>query len=404
VRNLTSPVRSIIGPWIHKYPHFAAPEPRIGFLQEALRWWDRWLKDIPTGVEDDPAQRLYVMHSVPPARWVDTRPGYWIGVDDPAIPLDLPLGDGQLGRAQAFSTDVQSPQTCGDGGGEYFPFAFGPELPGDQTADDAHSACFDGQPLRDPLTIVGMPRLRLTLTPRALTGQIAVRLCDLRPDGTSALISHGFLNLRHHGGHENPQDLTPGKPIDVGLTLDNCAYEVPAGHRLRLAVSTAYWPFIWPAPDAGGVTLTAGGLALPLAPIRTTSVEFPPPEAAPPWDATQLRAPSMTRDVSLKQDGTQITCIRTDNGEMRDDLHGLATGSACVEEWSIHPDDPLSACANITWRDTMQRADWSVRTKTTASLTASRDTWHMRASLKAYVGDTLVFSRDYDRQIARDGI
>ena len=30
----------IVGPWVHKYPHFAVPEPRIGFLQEAQRWWD----------------------------------------------------------------------------------------------------------------------------------------------------------------------------------------------------------------------------------------------------------------------------------------------------------------------------------------------------------------------------
>ncbi len=37
--------KGIVGPWVHKYPHFAVPEPRIGFLQEALRWWDRWLKD-----------------------------------------------------------------------------------------------------------------------------------------------------------------------------------------------------------------------------------------------------------------------------------------------------------------------------------------------------------------------
>ncbi|MGI9391428.1 MAG: CocE/NonD family hydrolase, partial [Boseongicola sp.] len=43
-RNLNCPIKTMIGPWIHKYPHYAAPEPRIGFLQEALRWWDHWLK------------------------------------------------------------------------------------------------------------------------------------------------------------------------------------------------------------------------------------------------------------------------------------------------------------------------------------------------------------------------
>ncbi|HWA45189.1 MAG TPA: CocE/NonD family hydrolase, partial [Hypericibacter adhaerens] len=78
VANVKAPVKGIVGPWIHKYPHFAAPQPAIGFLQEALRWWDRWLKDIDTGVEADPAYRAYVMDSVRPARWHDERPGRWI--------------------------------------------------------------------------------------------------------------------------------------------------------------------------------------------------------------------------------------------------------------------------------------------------------------------------------------
>src|SRR5690606_24185989 len=76
IRN--APAKGIVGPWIHKYPHFAVPAPAIGFLQEALRWWDRWLKDIDTGVENDPAMRLYVLDSVPPRDWYEERPGRWI--------------------------------------------------------------------------------------------------------------------------------------------------------------------------------------------------------------------------------------------------------------------------------------------------------------------------------------
>jgi predicted acyl esterase len=78
VENVPAPVKGIVGPWIHKYPHFAAPEPRIGFLQEALRWWDRWLKGVDTGVEHDPAYRAWLMDSVRPARWHAERPGRWI--------------------------------------------------------------------------------------------------------------------------------------------------------------------------------------------------------------------------------------------------------------------------------------------------------------------------------------
>jgi predicted acyl esterase len=78
LNGLTAPVKAIIGPWTHKYPHFAVPEPRIGFLQEALRWWDFWLKGEPTGVLRDPAVRAYIMDSYSPQGLPDRLPGRWI--------------------------------------------------------------------------------------------------------------------------------------------------------------------------------------------------------------------------------------------------------------------------------------------------------------------------------------
>src|SRR5690242_1131192 len=61
---LRSSCKAIIGPWIHKYPHFSMVGPRIGFLQESLRWWDFWLKGEPTGVmrEDRKSTRLNSSH------------------------------------------------------------------------------------------------------------------------------------------------------------------------------------------------------------------------------------------------------------------------------------------------------------------------------------------------------
>ena len=68
--------KGIIGPWVHTYPHFAVPGPRIGFLQEALRWWDSWLKGVKTRVEDDPELRLYQMDSTRPKSCYLHREGY----------------------------------------------------------------------------------------------------------------------------------------------------------------------------------------------------------------------------------------------------------------------------------------------------------------------------------------
>jgi len=181
VENLHAPVKGIVGPWVHKYPHFAVPGPRIGFLQEALRWWDRWLKGVETGVEDDPALRLYLMDGVRPATWYDHRPGRWIA--ETACPMPgvdtrhMALGPGRRlgGPDGPFAEPVASPQTCGLAGGEYCAIWLGPEMPGDQRPDDALSACFDSDTLPET-DIVGAPVLRLRLTADAPCAQIAVRL------------------------------------------------------------------------------------------------------------------------------------------------------------------------------------------------------------------------------------
>src|SRR5690606_27973750 len=137
-----------------KYPHYAAPEPRIGFLQEALRWWDRWLKGSETGVEQDPAYRAWLMDSVRPARWHDARPGRWVAEAEWPSPRIAKRTIELLSSGAAPAT-VATPQNCGLAGGEYFPFTFGPELPGDQRPDDALSVCFDQPPLAEAVDIVG---------------------------------------------------------------------------------------------------------------------------------------------------------------------------------------------------------------------------------------------------------
>ena len=77
--NLKGPRKGLIGPWGHKYPHLGVPGPAIGFLQESLRWWDRWLKGIQTGIMEEPMLRVWMQESVPPTTYYHERPGYWIG-------------------------------------------------------------------------------------------------------------------------------------------------------------------------------------------------------------------------------------------------------------------------------------------------------------------------------------
>lgn len=392
--------KALVGPWNHKYPHFAGPEPRIGFLQEALRWWDRWLKGRETGVQDEPRQRVYLMDSVAPERWVDARPGRWIGLDEMAPMQTFYLGPEGLTETQEDCGLDWEFRLCGGGTGTYFPYAFGPELPGDQQEDDGISLCFDRR-LDAPLEIVGAPSVQLDLVAGADVQQVAVRLCDVHPDGRSTLVSHGFLNLTHHKSHETPQRLGLHTVTSVSVTLDQCAYVLPAGHNLRVAVSGSYWPFLWPSPNDAGWTLQAGRIEIPVLDGATArSVGFPQPEAAPAWAATTVRPTSMTRDI-VNEGGKSWLVIETDHGSTMDMAHGLVTGTTCREEW-ICATRAVEAEARIKWETETRRNDWSVRTVCTAEMTCDESTWYPRARIEAYEGDELVLVREYSLDIPRN--
>src|SRR5690606_30119980 len=75
---LTCPRKGLVGPWAHDYGHTGRPGPQIGFLQEALRWWDQWLKGRDTGIMDEPMYRVWMQESVPPRPYYAERPGRWV--------------------------------------------------------------------------------------------------------------------------------------------------------------------------------------------------------------------------------------------------------------------------------------------------------------------------------------
>lgn len=398
--------KGIVGPWNHKYPHFAVPEPRIGFLQEALRWWDRWLKDAPNGAEDDPAYRHYLMDGAPPQRSYVERPGRWLADEAAEWPVQrLDLAPGRLGQGgERLDIDVCSPQHCGMEGGEYYVGSPGPEMPGDQRVDDAFSACFDSEPMAQDTDITGAPVLSLRLASDRPWAQVAVRLSHVLPDGAATRISYGVLNLTHHRSHADPEPLTPGEEIDVTVTLDHCAYRVPEGHRLRIAISSTYWPLLWPMPQVTTLSLRSGHLDLP---VRETAKGaewvFPDPVSDAPWDIEVLREESQNHYVEIDMASGVVTLrVVRDNGKRRDREHGLISGSQWREWHSIHPDDPLSAHVRTHWTEETERGDIRLRTETHAEMHSDAETFYYEGRLEAYANDELVYARDVKDAVARD--
>ncbi len=400
--------KGIVGPWVHKYPHFAIPEPRIGFLQEALRWWDRWLKNIDTGVEDDPDYRAYLMDGMRPAAWVLERPGRWITEAEGAtshLPVEtLHLSGDGLGPVPGpLNALVASPAHCGADAGEYCAIWLGPEMPGDQRHDDALSVTFDTGPLAQDMSIVGAPRLTLRLSCDTPQGQIAVRLNHVHPDGASTRITYGVLNLCHRDSAEDPKSMTPDTPEKITFDLDHIAYRVPKGHKLRVAISTAYWPLIWPSPAPASLTLEAGQITLPQRPTTGgDEYKFQPPTAAAPWKTETLRAENHIRRQETDMTTGNVTLVIEDDfGMVRDSDHGLISGGIARERWTINPDDPLSATGICHWTEELERDGTKLRTETHSKMWSDATNFHLTARLEAYQDGALIYARDLEDSIKR---
>ncbi len=409
---LAAPARGLIGPWIHKYPHFAVPEPAIGFLQEALRWWDHWLKDRQTGIMEEPLYRAYLMDSAPPRTSYRERAGRWVSEPSwpsPAIGARVYcLNPGRLAERPAGTQPliVASPQDCGLAGGEYCAMWAGPEWPGDQRSDDAASLTFDSDPLEGRLEIFGAPVVELEVTADRPNAFLAVRLCDVAPTGESTRVTYGILNLTHRESHERPSPLVPGRRYALRIRLDDIAYAFPPGHRIRLAISNSYWPQVWPSPQPATLTLGAGSGRLTLperVPREEPVLSFEAPEGAPPLDAEVLRPAAAQRKVErdLARGETVLTII-DDFGARRIKAHGLETGAVARETYRIQPDDPLSARAEIHWTETLGRGDWQVRTESRSVQWADLERFHIRAEIEAFEGEERVFAREWQRSVPRD--
>jgi putative CocE/NonD family hydrolase len=203
MENARGPVKGIVGPWVHQYPHTAVPGPKIGFLQLAIRWWDRWLKGVENGAEADPAFRAYMLHSAPPDPSAAHRDGHWIAEAEWPSPRVsrrvLLVSDAGLGVAGSLSASVSTPQHLGMTAGEFFPMGLNAEMAGDQRTTMRCRSASTARPWTDPLELLGAARLSLRLASDKPLAFLVARLCDVAPDGSSVRIAHGILNLCHRG-------------------------------------------------------------------------------------------------------------------------------------------------------------------------------------------------------------
>lgn len=403
----------IIGPWGHHYPDVGCPGPAIGFQQEAVRWWDRWLKGAENGVDQEPRLRVWVQSYDPPLDRIEIRSGHWIS--EPRWPSeniacrDFWLSPARLEPAPSGDSSkavVHMALGVGSAAGDTGYFGRDGGLPSDQRDDDALSLIFETDPLREPLEILGPARLRVSLESDQPVATLVARLNDVPPSGDVARVTYAVRNLVLDNNGQEPDQLLPNEVRSFIIDFPNVAYRFDREHRIRLALSSSYWPLIWPSPRPTRLTLELASARLAL-PVRQVTAGVKPAPFAEPLNAdnAQVRAitaPPLERwtqtdgDINSRSIGWHqpYKCVR----HTAIDLDFAYETSA---EHKITLDDPLSAHSRCEHRLHFRRGDWAVEIISIATLTSTETTFKPVGSIEVRENRARVFERQWAPVIHR---
>jgi putative CocE/NonD family hydrolase len=274
---LAAPKRLLMGPWVHTPPDWSLLEP-VDWLYDVTRWWDRWLKDDDNGVDLEPAVTMFVQGSETwrhEAAWPISRTEQQMLFAAP---------DGKLARepgaegSDAYAADP----TVGTAAGLWDPLGIGVGYPLEQAGDDLRSLTFTSDPLPEDTEVTGSPEAVVHVTlERGSELHIVAKLNAVGPDGSSTLLSTGWLNARHRDRADRPAPVEPGSAMELVVSMWATSYLVPKGHRLRLSLACADFPRLWPTRENPTIRCHLGG-ATPTA-VRVPVVpSSPAPAAGPP--------------------------------------------------------------------------------------------------------------------------
>lgn len=371
---------------------------------------------------DGPQLSIWMQDTVSPATTYDNRPGRWVAertwpsprIIETRYPLArrrilLPTTETAETLPSPYMT-VESPLSVGQFGGKWCSYNAPPDMPYDQREEDGGSVVFDSEPLDERLELLGQPIVEVTMASDAPIAMVAVRLSDVNPHEAATRVSYGLLNLNHYDGPDAPKPLTPGALRTYRVKLNGLAQSFPPGHRLRISVSTSYWPVVWPSPCPVRLTIdpNQSAVILPVRPPEEPqdSVMVPafgPAEGAEPL-STELVEPG-EQDWMVSRNLVDLVGkleVTKDLGVVRFTEIGLDVTRRAVERYTFQGTDVNSVRGETHGVMGFRRDDWSVHTSTKTVLTSTPEAFHLYAELDAYEGETRVAATTWNTTIARD--
>jgi uncharacterized protein len=398
---LRGPKQILFGPWAHWSPRVSMPGPRIDHVPVMIAWWNRWLREDPS-IDTGPAIAIYVRRWTEPEPDADTYAGEWRS--EPTWPPARlvedrrPLASAAREAAPRSDDELRIRGDVGVTGSIWCaglpPFG----LPWDQRPDEAFSLVYDW-PVSAGVEIMGRPRVELTVTSSTPIAYLSAKLCDVAPDGTSALVTRGILNLTHRASHDRPEALPTGEPVRATIELDATAYEFEPGHRIRLDLAPSDFPSSWPPPRAGTIVVDRAASALVLPTLEGPPVA-PTPEFAP--GAAEGKASDRVRweiheDVLARERAVEI-----DHGGVRGRVGITETTDRYHGEIRVRWDDPGHCTATAGAELELAWPEATVRAESRTVLRSDPETWHLEIELEVYDGDELIAERRWERTTPRD--
>lgn len=249
---------------------------------------------------------------------------------------------------------------------------------------------------------MGRPRARLRVSADRPVASVSVKLCDVFPDGTSALVARGSLNLTHRDGDTDPAPLTPGRVYDVVVDLDACAYGFAPGQRMRLAVAGADWPNTACPPEP--VTLTVHGGELDL-PVRSCPSPYDAPRFAPGKDRSGEDPDGVVWRVERDVLRRTTACV-IGHGSTYPVAHGGSateryTGRVEVDRRTHRQRAEAEVTFELSWPGPDATPGVAVAATSTLELRAGPDAYDLSITLVATEDGRPVAERRWDRTVAR---
>jgi hypothetical protein len=372
-------------------PATSLPGPHLDLVPVMARWWDRWLRGVDDGYDDEPALTWFAQRSTPPGPDRPLVEGEWRSA--PSWPLDgatvrtLPLGSEVVAYDVLADVGTAAWNSCAGS----LPWG----QPTDQRYDDSASLTVEWS--ADGLSLLGHPRLRLRLRTSRPVASVSAKLCDVFPDGTSSLLGRGFLNLTHRTSSTSPAPVPVDEWFDVELEMEAMTFDADRpGHRVRLSLAGVDWPntVAPPVPLSLSFDLAQCAVDLPIAGESVPALPLPFVEPSADDGADGGIGWHVSRDVLRRR----TSCSDDHSSEYDVDGGSVAeryTGRVEVDTRTWEQRAESTAEFTLRWPEA------TVRARAQVTLVASATSFDLRIGLGTWHDDEPFVSRTWVREIPR---